>query len=320
MANNNFSTTSIKNVAWMREIQVILTSSQMKSKFVFDNNYHINISGKKYLSLLKDTFTVNIDNVPYDLQVRLIAGKFFEVEIKAGYRTSGLYTVYKGYVLYMSNNLGDRKTSNFIILCTSKLVAIFGQTRMNIGLKSGINMYSALKYIFKKAGLTNAKVDRDFKYKILNESTHINATLGSYVDQFIGNYGYLANTDESLGNTIDIWNPIRKDARMIFLNQQNILFTGSYPTLTSDGLNLTCVPSITYMAGDTIVIDNALIQISADSKSEVYENKSYYLDEKGRYMIFELDYELDNRGSSFNVRMLCKTRGLIGRIVQNEQQ
>lgn len=319
MANNNFSTTSIKNVAWMREIKIILTSDMMKSQVVFDNDFHINVSGKKYLSTLKDTFTISIDNIPYDQQVRLIVGKYFNVEIKAGYRTSGLHTIYKGYVLYMSNNLGNHKTSNFIILCTSKMVAIFGQSRMNIGLKSGINMYSALKYIFKKAGITNAKVDKDFKYRILNESVQVNATLGSYVDQFINNYGYLSNTDESLGNMVDIWNPMRKDARIIYLNESNILLTGSYPTLTSQGLNLTCIPSITYMAGDTIVIDNALINISADDKSEVYTNKSYYLDEKGRYMIFEIDYELDNRGSSFNARMLCKTRSLIGRLVQNGQ-
>lgn len=311
MANNNFSTNNITNVAWMREIQIVLTSELMNSQVVFDNRFHISVNGHKYLSALKDTFTVSIDNIPYDRQVNLMAGQYFNIEIKAGYRTSGLHTIYKGSVLYMSNNLGDRKTSTFIILCTSKMVAVFGQSRMNLGLKSGINMYSALNYIFRKAGITNAKIDKDFKKRVLQESTHVNATLGSYVDAFVNSNNYLASVDESLGSVVTVWSPYRSDARLIYLNNNNILLTGGFPRLTKDGVTITLIPSITYMPGDTIVLDNAILNVSVDSKEDVYTNKTQYLDENGKYMIFELTYALDNRGLSFNVVALCKTRRLL---------
>ena len=314
MANDNFGTISTSNVAWMREIKVILTSELKKSQVEFNNDMHISISGKKYLSMLKDTFTIEIDNVPYTTQVELISGKYFEVEIKAGYRTSGIHTIYKGYVLYMSNNLGDKKTTTFVILCASKMVALYGQSRMNLGLKSGINMYSALNYIFKKAGISNPKIDESYKKRVLQEAVTVNTTVGSYIDSFINSNNMLGNTDESFGNSISIWSPFNKDARLIKLNNDNILLTGSYPTLSSDGLRITCIPSITYLPGDTIELDNSIINIYASSKSEVYQNAPMYLDENGRYVIYELDYDLDNRGRSFVVKMLCKTRGLLSKL------
>ena len=314
MANNNFGTISSSNVAWMREIKVILTSEIMNSQIVFDDNLHISISGKKYLSVMKDTFTIQIDNIPYTTQIELISGKYFQVEIKAGYRTSGIHTIYKGYVLYMSNNLGDKKTTSFVILCASKLIAVFGQQRLNLGLKSGINMYSALKYIFKSAGINNPKIDESFKKRVLQNAVNINSTVGSYIDSFINSNNFIANTDESLGNSISIWSPYNKDARLIKLKNDNILLTGSYPTLSNDGLRITCIPSITYLPGDTIELDNSIINIYASSSSEVYQNNPMYLDENGRYVIYEIDYELDNRGQTFVVKMLCRTRGLLSKL------
>ena len=311
MANNNFNSNLISNFCWMREIQVILTSDLMKKTVTFDNNYKISISGTKYLSALKDTFTISIDNIPYDKQVQLIAGKYFNVEIKAGYRTSGLHTVYKGYVLYMSNNLGDKKTTTFVILCASKMVALYGQSRMNLSLKSGINMYSALNYIFKKAGITNAKIDENFKNRVLQECVSISSTATSYIDSFINSNQSVANTDASFGNAISVWSPLGKDARLIKLSKDNILLTGSYPTLDSDGLSIDCIPNITYLPGDTIELDNSIINVYANSSSTVYDNATQYMDENGRYIIYQITYRLNNRSSSFMTTLLCKKRSSV---------
>ena len=56
--------------AWKRELKVILTSTLLKKKITFgeskQTNLRISITGNKYLSSLKDSFTLKITNLTYN--------------------------------------------------------------------------------------------------------------------------------------------------------------------------------------------------------------------------------------------------------------
>lgn len=307
--------------AWMRELKIILTSTSLRKRVTFGTDYekegdslNITVDGYKYLSSLKDNVSVKIDNLTYKEVVELISGQFYDIEIKAGYRDSGAHTIFKGSVLYISNLLGDRKTNTVVILCASRLVAAYGQSRMNLGLQSGINMYAALNFLCKRAGVRNSNVSEEFKNKIIREASEVNTTLGSFLDTFVNSNNFIINSDATGNADVSVWDPYRKDNRVIKLEASTIILTSGYPTLSSDGLKISLMLTFNFMPGDTIQVDNSIIDIGVESKDQVNENRGFFLDESGKYMIYEIEYHLTNRGSAFSLNMLCKARNLVSKI------
>lgn len=302
--------------AWIRDLQIILTSETLNRRVIFGNNSAVNLSidvdGVKYLSVLKDNFSVRISNLSYTEIVELISGKYYDIEIKAGYKSlGGGTTIFKGGVLYISNELGDKKTNTVIILCASKLVAKYGQSRMNLTLNSGINMYSALKFLCRRAGIQNSNISEEFKYKFLVDGVTGNKTIGSFFDYIANDNNLAVSTDESNGGVVTSWNPFTTDRRVVKVTKDSMIFTGGYPRINSEGVKLTLLPTFNIMPGDVIEIDNAWLDISAGSREEVFKNNVMYLDTDGQYMVFQVSYKLQNRSSQFQVELLCKSRNLI---------
>lgn len=307
--------------AWMRQLQISLTSTTLKKRITFGTNSEhsgedltINVTGTKYLSALKDEFIVKITNLTYTEITELILGKYYDIEIKAGYQTAGLHTIFKGGVLYISNALGDRKSSECIIFCASQMIARFGQNRMNLGFNSGINMYSAISFLARRAGISNSNIDEQFKNRILREAESVATTATSWLDAFSQSNGFVINTDESYGAAFNIFDPYNKDQRLITLTDSTIILTSGFPTLTSEGLNLCLMPTFNFMCGDTIKIDNSIIDLGTTNKDAYKENVGFYIDTDGKYMIYQMDYALSNRGPDFSIKMLCKARSLMSKL------
>ena len=303
--------------AWMRDLQVILTSDTMKSSIAFGqewkkgkNDISIEVKGTKYLSAMKDSFTIRITNLTYSELVQLIIGKYYGIEIKAGYRNRGAQTIFKGAVIYMSYEKQDVTTNTVIILAGSKMVAAYGQSRMNLSLNSGINMYSALKFICRRAGITNANIDEDLKNRVIRDTASSQGTVGSWLESFSTVNNFIVDSDSSYGNDATIISPYRTNNRVIKLDSNKITLVSGYPKLNSDGLSLTILPTFNFMPMDVIVIDNSIIDISVDSSNSKQFNNAMYLDEDGKYLITQIEYDLQNRGDSFNVHILAKARSL----------
>lgn len=302
---------------WMRQLQVILTSSSLKKRLVFGGNTEIgkddlsiSVTGTKYLSALKDAFTVKISNLTYAEICELINGKYYDVEIKAGYRTSGMHTIFKGGVLYISNVFGDRKTNECIIFCAAQMIAKFGQNRLNLTLNSGINMKAAIEFVSRRAGIQNTNINDDLAKKILNSSETISTTIGNYLTSLCDSNNYIINSDESYGSAYNIINPYRTDARLIKLDASTIILTGGSPSLTSEGMMLTLMPTFNFVCGDTVIVDNSILDIGITNASDWTKNYGFYLDKDGKYIVYQIDYSLENRGSNFEIKMLCKSKSL----------
>lgn len=310
--------------AWMRVLSVTFTSKKFKNKLIFGENYlegkedlNINVTINKYMSSLKDSATIKISNLTYNEIVRLISGEYYDVEIKAGYRsTKQIQTIFKGGVLYISNSLDNRKSNTAIILCASDLVAKYGQSRINLSLNSGINIYSALKFICKRAGINDANISTQLKKTFIQEVMNANDTVGFWINKLAENNNkYIVNSDSILGNTTSIFNSSKSSGRILKLKDSFIQLIGGQPQLDKDGLTLTLTPSFALMCGDTIQIDNSLIDIHINSKQEIQNNPGYYLDKEGMYMIYNITYNLQNRGSSFSMTLQCKSRNLVSNLI-----
>lgn len=310
--------------AWMRQLQVILTSEKLKKKITLGGNVlrgkddlYISISGTKYLSALKDEFTIKVSNLTYAEICELIDGQYYNVEIKAGYRSCGMHTLFKGGVLYITNIFGDRKTNEVMIFCASNLIAKYGQSRMNLTLNSGINMKAAIEFLSRRAGIQNSNVSDDLSRRILSHSVSTSTSISNWLDLIASQNNCIINSDESYNSVYSIINITRTDSRLITLEPSTIILTNGTPSLSSDGMRLTLMPTFNFMCGDTVVVDNSILDLGFRNKNNWSKNYGYYLDKDGKYVVYQIEYELENRGENFQLEMLCKSKSLFKSIISS---
>ena len=309
---------------WMRQLRITLISDKVKKVMTFGDTWYSNrshedldveIEGAKYLSTLKDSFIVKIKNLTYNEICEIVDNEYYGVEISAGYYKGNFSTIFSGSVIFVSNDKDNNKDSTTYIICGNNIVAKYGQSRMNLSLNSGINMYSALAYICRRAGISNSKIDTDLKAKILNNSKSTNETFGNYLTNICDNNGLVATADSSYGSDISIINPYRTNNREIQLNKNFVLVNG-FPKLTSEGLTLSLLPTFNFMPGDVIMIDNSLINMAVTSDSNISRqiNTYMYIDRDGKYVVYQIDYSLSNKDGSFYITLLCKARSYYTKI------
>ena len=306
---------------WMRDLSI--TFSNGKKKITFGNNrkkglpdFNINVQISKYMSPVKDEATIRITNLTYYEIVTLMEGKFTDVEIKAGYKETGSLPVFKGGVIYISNSLGNRKENTVIILCASDLVAKYQSRLLNLSLNSGINIYSALNAICKRAGIPNSNISPQFKKEFVQNVLTVNSTAPDYFNSLLQKNGdYFANSDSVNGSSFSIYNVTNTTGRVIPLNNNFINLLGGYPQLTSEGLHITVTPTFNFVCGDTIKIEKSLINMGVSSNIVNSKTLGYYLDEDGLYTIYQMTYNLTNRDSDFSINMLCKSRKRLNKVL-----
>lgn len=309
---------------WMRDLQIILSSTLVKQSLVFGNQWtkgktdlDITVSGTKYLSPVKDNFVITIANLTYSEVLKIIKSKYYQVEIKAGYRNnnvSNAKTIFKGEVIYVSNEKQDNETNTIILIVGSKLVAKYGQSRLNLSLNSGINMYSAISFLCRRAGIVGANISSDFKNQIIKDGISCDSTVGNWLEQFSNINNLIVNSDSSDNELFSIINPRKTNNRVITLTNESITLISGYPKLNSDGLSLTILPTFNFKPMDVIVIDNSIIDVSVSSNNPSEFNNPNFLDNDGKYLITEISYDLTNRSSNFNITITAKARKLFSEL------
>ena len=316
--------------AWMRVLRITLTTKSpgqngKNKQLVFEENESgvglaISVNGNKFMSTLKDNCTVKISNLTYVEIVQIITGQFYNIKIECGYKSSAVQTIFEGGVMYISNLRESVDTNTVTILCASHLVASYGQRRINLSFNSGINMYSAINFVCKVGGVPNPNISTQFKKQFLEgiENAH-NQTAAEWVnDQTAKNGSYISSSD-CIGNSfMTLFDANKSNARVIKLNKDTLLLTNGFPRMTADGLVFSVMPTFAFQCGDTIVMDNSLIQINVTSQSEATKNLGGLLDENGQYMIYEMHYQLENRGQNFFLEIYAKTRSRISAYLAKE--
>lgn len=312
--------------AWLRVLRVTLStldSGKARAMTFGDNasgnNLDISVSGTKYMSTLKDSCTVRISNLSYVQIIQIIQGQFFNVKIEAGYKSSSVQTIFDGGVMYISNLRESLDTNTVTILCASHIIAKYGQRRINLSFNSGINLYSAINFVCKVGGIANPTLSSQFKKEFLDSIENVNDSAAAWIENLTQKKGsYISNSD-CVGNSfMTMFNAAKSNARVIKLNTDNVLLTNGFPQMTAEGLVFSLLPTFAYQCGDTIIMDNSIIQINVRSQSEATKNLGALLDENGQYMIYEIHYELQNRGSNFYFEISAKTRSKISAYLGQE--
>lgn len=309
--------------AWIRVLRVTLTTKAptetgKNKQLVFEDDPNgiglsINISGNKYMSTLKDNCNVKISNLTYDKIIQIISGQYFNVKIECGYKSSTVHTIFDGGVMYISNLRESIDTNTVTILCASHLVSTFGQRRINLSLNSGINLYSAINFVCKVGGVPNPNISTQFKKKFLEDIENaVDQTAAEYVFNKTTENGSYISSSDCVGNSfMTVYDASKSNARVIKINNDTLLLTNGYPRMTLEGLVFSVMPTFAFQCGDTIVLDNALIQINVNSQSDATKNLGGLLDKNNQYIIYEMHYELQNRGHSFYIEIYAKTRSKV---------
>ena len=316
-----------KNIARIRVLEVYFYSDDNNRGISFGTNWRkdkskigdevsISITGTKYLSPMKDNFTITISNLTYNEILYLIEAKMYRVVIKAGYRNGNIVDIFNGYVIYVSNYQEDRTTNKVVILCGNKVVAEYGQKKLNLSINSGINMYSALKFVLRRGGITNPHIDPTFKNRILQDMVSVeNQQVGQRVESFCNTYNFASDGDSLNGGDLSIMSPSKTTKRLIKLTSDRCILVNGYPKLTSEGIMMTILPTFDISTLNTIQIDNSILNMSVSSYSSAADlNITHFLDPEGYYIVYQLSYNLSNRERMFNITLNAKSKNLFGKI------
>lgn len=282
----------------------------------------IEATGTKYLSLMKDEFVIDIYNLNYREIVQLINHGYDKVEIFAGYETSYITRIFKGKIFYISMDRSTRETSIAHIICVSEIASMF-HSRLNLSLNSGINMYSAINYLLKSSGVSGANISPELQRIILNDEQVYKGSPISIVDSMLGdNLKFIGQSDSSENATLSIWDLKRSDRRKIIIDPSKGMIINGPPTLTTDGVRFESLPVLNYMPGDILLIDNRYINMAISSLREAQSSNFGVMlslpDEEtnlGKYILYEVKYDLSNADGDFKLTLLAKSARLLDNVL-----
>ena len=169
--------------------------------------------------------------------------------------------------------------------------------------------------------MPNSNVSRELKTQLVTDVLTINESVTSWLDKLASqNNTCITNSDSITNQTFSIFDAAKSNNRIIKLDKSNISLTSGVPRLTTDGLELTLLPTFNFMCGDIIKIDNSIIDIGVSNKEGISQNLATRFNQKGEYMIYQMEYVLQNRGSSFELKLLCKNRDRIAQFIGGTQE
>ena len=200
---------------------------------------------------------------------------------------------------------------------------------MNFSINSGVNLFAAMNYMLASQGVTNRNIDANLKNNFINEYKYFYGKANTILDSATLNSAgdYVISTDGIDGNVIDV--TTIKGKRVINIHDSAIPIGSGNPTVSSEGLNITLLPIQNFKVGDILKINNALINASVSSAenasstfntnymdysggSLVDENGNYRKEGSyGYYMIYEMHYTLENRGSTFQYQIKGRALSII---------
>lgn len=322
---------------WMRRIKLVLSSDITGQSMTFDtydeekkvnkDQLSISISGSKYQALLKDKGIITIVNLPYDKIVEIIAYEYYNIEIWAGYVDSGIYKVFTGGVSYISKKIYSHHDDETYICYASKYVAQYSQSRMKFYFNSGINLYAAYEYLSNKLGGTKS-VSNIGTIAKSDGSTYSNNLLTEMMDQakalsvndivssITDGGDYCVDTDYINSNVINVYSTEGK--RRYKIDPDRIPIVNGNPTLSSEGLDMYLLPVMDYTIGDIIQIPNSIINMSINQADVSSTFTSNYVDDEGEYLIYEMEYNFENRGSSFIYHIKARSLSVLNNLSGTE--
>lgn len=302
----------VNNMMWKRRLAIKFSSLEAvkngkgMSITIGDNddvNFTIRISGGKKMSMLQDKGTIEISNMSYDTIAQIINFKLYKIEINVGYENGNFFTIAKGEVSYIQQKIKANRDVTLYIMYASEFVARWSQSRINYSIRSGINVYDMLNYLFIREGIPKTNLSKELKSLTLSNIQADNQKMSTVIEQALAssNTGFCLSTDSSFDNAVVSVTDLKgKKAFVIDPNMINI--NNGNPTISSSGLAISFFPVYDFCPGDVIKIENRIIDTSSgmtDAESVISTFNANYIDQNGCYLIREVNYTFENRGDNF---------------------
>lgn len=310
---------------WTRLLYLVFKNDETGEELVIGKTIDdskkpkIEISGTKYMSSVKDTFSIKIYNMTYVQMYTIQKRQLWHIQIFAGYLNGQNYfsftapKIYDAYLLNMVNSKENYKDNVVTFVCASKLVAQAQQFRLQVSYQSGVNLYSMIKYIGEKAGMTNMNVDDSFKSTFATDVASCDSSASSYLEKISStNNDCFMSTDSTSDSELSVFtlSDESRSRTTIMIDPSKGMLIDT-PEITSSGLVFSSLPVLQYLIGDTIKIDNALVNTSSGEDSYSGSTKvpnAVYLNGDGLYYIWQIDYNLSNANGDFVVKLTCKNK------------
>lgn len=295
----------------------------------------MNISGSKYLSTMQDNFVITIYNLDPMTIYELVNKGYLNVKIEVGYRSivndNGepiLTTIFKGGVAYISSDTSDIKTQTTYIVCTNQMIAKYSQTRLNLSFRSGMNIYTMMKFIARRAGLGSIYVSEELKGQNLYEDMMTENALPQLIDRVIDDslndeFG-TANVYAAMGDSswdtgedgcsaLSVLDISRVPLRTLNISADSGLLINGPCNVTSDGVKFDALCTFLLMPGDQLHIGGSLLNFYFRNQNEMLQSNSItsQIDKKGDYIVFQIDYSLSNADGQCKQSVHCKSKSLI---------
>lgn len=318
---------------WMRILYVTFSKWDSSETMVYGKTFddskkpQIEITGTKYLSTIKDNFTIKIYNMSYDEILKIQLEKKFHVCIYAGYIGDQSYDnfvgekIFDGGLINITSNKSNFKDQITSFVCASRTIAQQQEYRLNVTLCSGMNMYSAINYICDISGIKRVSISDEYKYRFLKEIQSSSNSVTSYVDYLSQtNNDQLVISDSSTGSELS-FSTSNSSQEYTTLSPSTGMVINGQPEITSSGVTWESLPIRNYTCGSLIKIDPSYLNVSSgqDSKDSVINGapNTYYISSSGLYYISQLDYTLSNTSGSFQIKITAKAKDLYDTVTGN---
>lgn len=310
---------------WTRVLYLVFKNDETNESLVIGKTIddtkkpRIEITGTKYMSSVKDNFKIQVYNMTYVQMYTIQKRQLWHIEIYAGYLNGQNYfnftapKIYDAYLFNMLNSKKDYKDNVVTFMCASKLVAKAQQFRLQVSFQSGVNLYSMIKYIGEKADMTNMKVSESFKDTFASDVASCDSSASSYLEKISeANNNCFMSTDSTSDSELSVFDlsDESRDRTTILINPSKGMLIDT-PEINSSGLTFSSLPVLNYLIGDTIKIDNSLINLAQGQDNYSSSTKvpnAVYINGDGLYYIWQIDYSLTNADGDFKLTLTCKNK------------
>lgn len=294
----------MQNRYFRRKLRITLTSKLKNTSLILASGENVEtdlyVQGKvmKYPYTQMDELDLSIYNLNPITRGEIIASKYFDIKVEAGYLEGNFGTIYEGFVLRIIGGDEDATTTVTRFICTdSAEFRNFGF--ISASFDESANFYEIAEYAAKN-GTIPISVELDERLK--NFKAKGGRTLfGGQFDELqkvADDSGFQLKVEGNKAKifSFDTFSDTTETA--IVLNSNTGLI--GIATLTNSGVEFRALMNPNFKILGLVKINNSDIR---NEQGEVIPNRDLgaYFSSDGLYKIIKLVYDFDNRTGAFQV-------------------
>lgn len=300
------------NQYFRRKLKITLTSRLKSNSIILvSGDIETDLIVKGQISKYPFTQMDEMDLVVYNLNPitrgNIIAGKYFDIKVEAGYEEGSFGVIYEGFVIRALSGDQDAVTTITSFICVdSNQFRNFGF--ISATFNEAANFYEIAKYIAEN-GTQSVSIELDERLK--NFAANGGRTLfGSQNDELLkiaddAGFGYKIENNVAKIFGYDTFSNTTQTA--VVLNAKTGMI--GIPTLTEDGIEVVALINPNFKTLGLIKLDNSDIRNEQDQPIPNRELGAFFSSD-GLYKIIKIVYNFDNKTGPFTASITALSRNI----------